>query len=53
MSRKKEPTTKTKRIRFSGYSKKESEAIHDRAEQVARALVTPMKSAQKKKKAKV
>ena len=34
---------KPKRIRFSGYSKEESEEIHDRAERLARALVTPVK----------
>lgn len=34
---------KPKRIRFSGYTKEESEAIHDKVERVARALVTPVK----------
>ena len=34
---------KPKRIRFSGYSKKESEEIHNRAEQIARAVMTPVK----------
>lgn len=34
---------KPKRVRFSGYTKEESEAIHDRAERLARALVTPVK----------
>ena len=34
---------KPKRIRFSGYSKEESEEIHDRAEQIARAVMMPVK----------
>ena len=42
---------KPKRIRFSGHSEKSSEAIQDMAEQVARAIMTPVKK--EKKKAKV
>ena len=44
---------KPKRVRFSGYTKEESEEIHYRAERLARALVTPVKKDAKKEKAKI
>ncbi len=34
---------KPKRIRFSGRSEKASEAVHDMAERMARAVMTPVK----------
>ena len=39
---------KPKRIRFSGYTKEESEAVHDKAERMARAVMTPVKKEKKK-----
>ncbi len=40
---------KPKRIRFPGYTKEESDAIHDRAERLAQALVTPVPKTRDKK----
>ena len=42
---------KPKRIRFSGYDKKTSDEIHDMAERVARAVMTPVKKEKKEEKA--
>ena len=41
---------KPKRVRFSGYDAKSSEDIHDKAERIVRAVMTPLKKENKKEK---